>query len=307
MQRVCPLLERETSSVSLAEYAPAPWRLLKCRETGFVFLENPPGYEALQQEFAWQTTHAAEAQARQAAEPVLHSVSQSLGRFRTQVLKRNKVRDLVLAQAAACSGPVVNLLDVGCGWGNLLSEVLATLPPEQRRRCVPYGIELSDELAATSQATLAPAGGRCLHSDALSGLARLPAGEFDVVILSSFLEHELQPLPVLRGCRVRLRPGGVVVVKVPNYASFNRLVRGRRWCGFRWPEHVNYFTPATLTAMATAAGLGVTRMRVQDRHPFSDSLYAVLRRDEPDCRREEPSRGTPDAGRRPECAVETVH
>jgi hypothetical protein len=69
-----------------------------------------------------------------------------------------------------------------------------------------------------------------------------------------------------------------VLVKVPNYASWNRRLRGRRWCGSRWPDHVNYFTPATLAAAALAAGLEVERMTLLDRLPVSDSLYAVLRR-----------------------------
>jgi 2-polyprenyl-3-methyl-5-hydroxy-6-metoxy-1,4-benzoquinol methylase len=272
------LLERESPAVALTDYAPAPWNLLQCVESGFVFLENPPGYEALKEEFAWQTTHAAEAEARQAAEPVLHAVSQSLGRVRTQVLRRNKVRDLVRSEVLACRSPQVRLLDIGCGWGNLLGELLEELPAEVRDRCVPCGIELSTELAQCSHATLAAAGGYCLHADALSGLAQSPADAFDVIVLSSFLEHEVQPLPVLRGCRRCLRPGGTIVIKVPNYGCLNRKLRGRRWCGFRWPDHVNYFKSDTLRAMAAAADLDVARMHWRDRHQFSDSLYAVLRR-----------------------------
>ena len=78
-------------------------------------------------------------------------------------------------------------------------------------------------------------------------------------------------------CAARtLRAGGRVIVKVPNYASWNRRLRGTRWCGYRWPDHVNYFTPATLAAAARAAGLEVVRMNAFDRLPISDSLYAVL-------------------------------
>ena len=82
-----------------------------------------------------------------------------------------------------------------------------------------------------------------------------------------------------QACRDRLAGDGAVVVKVPNYACLARRFRGRRWCGYRWPDHVNYFTPATLAATARAAGLRVVRMSVMDRNPVSDSLYAVLGRD----------------------------
>jgi SAM-dependent methyltransferase len=152
------------------------------------------------------------------------------------------------------------------------------LDDERRRRCVPHGIEISDELARRSQAALAPYGGRCVHASALDGLAGFDAASLDLIVLASFLEHELQPLPLLRECARTLRPGGRVLVKVPNYASWNRHLRGRRWCGYRWPDHVNYFTPDTLAVAARAAGLEVERMTLLDRLPISDSLYAVLRR-----------------------------
>jgi hypothetical protein len=95
--------------------------------------------------------------------------------------------------------------------------------------------------------------------------------------MASFLEHEIQPLPLLRESVRRLRSDGRVLVKVPNHNCWNRHLRGARWCGYRWPDHVNYFTPRTLAAMAMAAGLCVERMNPLDRFPLSDSLYAVLR------------------------------
>ena len=98
-------------------------------------------------------------------------------------------------------------------------------------------------------------------------------------MLSCILEHEIAPLPLLRSCRACLAADGRMIVKVPNYACLARHVRGRRWCGYRWPDHVNYFTPATRAATARAAGLRVVRMGIMDRNPLSDSLYAVLGRD----------------------------
>jgi hypothetical protein len=115
-----------------------------------------------------------------------------------------------------------------------------------------------------------------VQASAPDGLARLPERHFRLILLASFLEHEIQPLPVLRRCRELLVDDGHAVVKVPNYACWNRRLRGARWCGFRWPDHVNYFTPGSLREMAARAGLQVARMAFRDRHPLSDSLYAVL-------------------------------
>ena len=56
----------------------------------------------------------------------------------------------------------------------------------------------------------------------------------------------------------KLKPGGVIYVKVPNYATVNRMVRGREWCGFRFPDHLNYFEPASLKRLAEAEGYTMT-------------------------------------------------
>ena len=59
LKRVSPLLERESETVKL-DLAPEPWNIIKCVETGIVFLENPPGYEALNEDFAWEKTYETE-------------------------------------------------------------------------------------------------------------------------------------------------------------------------------------------------------------------------------------------------------
>ena len=78
-RRVCPLLEREAPSAILP-YAPEPWVLRRCLESGFVFLENPPRYEALKHDYAWEVTSRRQTEDRRAAHPVLHTLSAALKR-----------------------------------------------------------------------------------------------------------------------------------------------------------------------------------------------------------------------------------
>jgi 2-polyprenyl-3-methyl-5-hydroxy-6-metoxy-1,4-benzoquinol methylase len=285
--RTCPLLERPTRTEQLP-LSPAPWVLKRCQESGFVYLDNPPAYEAFTQEFAWEVTSAKQTQDRAAAEPVLHALSTGLKRFRQRVMKRNKVRDLTCATVvdamAESKTETIHMLDVGCGWGGMLQDVMAQLPAQSRSRCAAHGIELSKELAQISHERLSASGGSCVQDTALEGMLRFAPEHFHVIVLSSFLEHEINPLPLLRRCRDRLRVGGHVIVKVPNFDCYHRKLRGQRWPGFRWPDHVNYFTPSTLSSMATSAGLAVARMSFLDASPLSDSLYAVLVK---------PSGGTP--------------
>ncbi|MDI1259437.1 class I SAM-dependent methyltransferase [Aquabacterium sp.] len=275
--RVNPLLELGSITRSLS-FAPAPWVLKQCVKTDFVYLENPPGYESLKEDFSWDITWKQEVDRRQSAEPIRYAVSVGVKKFRSQVIKRNKVASLARQFIGRIQSPTINLLDMGCGQGGLLEGVISALPPTLGSRCAPHGIELSTDLARIADDNLRRLGGRCIHDNALHGLDDFQEGYFDMIIMSSFLEHEINPLPLLRRCRERMREGGFIIIKVPNFDCWNRHMRAEKWCGFRWPDHVNYFTPKTLQAMINRADLGVARMNFMDRHPLSDSMYLVAQK-----------------------------
>jgi hypothetical protein len=50
---------------------------------------------------------------------------------------------------------------------------------------------------------------------------------------------------------------------------------GPRWCGFRHPDHLNYFTPLTLGRMAAKAGFRIS-FGLTGRLPTSDNMWALL-------------------------------
>lgn len=248
-----------------------------------MYLANPPAQEMFRDEFAWEVTHEQESRRRRSREPVLHALSGALKTCRQRFLKRDKVAVLAGrlvrdAARAVAAGPI-RLVDIGCAQGTLAVRVADRLPRDVAARLEPIGIEISTHLATLAEEVLRGRGGRCIHGTGLDGLTEVEHASADVVILSCILEHEIAPLPLLRRCRERLAGGGRILVKVPNYACVGRSLRGPRWCGYRWPDHVNYFTPATLATMARAAGLKVVRMNAFDRWPLSDSLYAILGRD----------------------------
>jgi SAM-dependent methyltransferase len=247
-----------------------------------VYLANPPDQHLFRDEFAWEVTHEREANRRRRREPLLHALSVWTKTVRHRLLRRDKVAvlaaDLLRTAARDVPGPL-RLVDVGCGEGTLALRVADRLAPAVAERLEPVGIELSNVLAHRADRKLRTRGGRCIHATGIEGLTDLERSSVQVIVLSCILEHEIAPLPLLRSCRACLAADGRMIVKVPNYACLARHVRGRRWCGYRWPDHVNYFTPATLAATARAAGLRVVRMSLMDRNPISDSLYAVLGRD----------------------------
>jgi SAM-dependent methyltransferase len=266
--RECPLCgdrpEPEARAAAAGRYDYDIWRVVDCARCRFVFIDRAPVYNELSSNLAWEKTKQIEQARRATLRRAAFRISKKT-RWRLHIFPRRKFPDLVARHADA--GPVV---DIGCGTG---TQMLALA------ECyTPHGIEISATQAAMADRALAAKGGFCLHAPALEGLRTLPAGHFAAATLRSYLEHEERPLDVLKAVHRALRPGGVAIIKVPNYGSLNRRMTGRRWVGFRYPDHLNYFTPQSLSTMAERAGFPTPRYGLLDRFPTSDSLYAVLRR-----------------------------
>ncbi|MEM8954401.1 MAG: class I SAM-dependent methyltransferase [Verrucomicrobiota bacterium] len=247
---------------------------MQCRKCDFVFLRNPPPYEKLESDFAWEKTSKKVTAKRHTKAPVQAAVAKSTKNLRRSILKRRKIRDLVVKHMPANPGTVV---DIGCMKGNTLISLCKELE-EAGHNTKPVGIEISADLAAIAQRKLRKIKGTCLHADALSALSSLPNQQSGIVIMSAYLEHEYQPRLVLDQIHRTLTPDGIVVLKVPNYACWNRLLTRGSWCGFRYPDHVNYFTPASLRSLAQRSNLLIKRSNWLDRLPTSDNMYAVLAR-----------------------------
>lgn len=266
--RRCPVCDRDNSAESAHRLSKPPWRLVRCAGCGLVYLENPPTYEDLADEFAWEKTYTSERAARRAGRPVHYAVSDSAKRMKRLVRGGAGVKERGFITRAAGGGGRV--LDVGCGNGRKLDML-----PEGY---TPFGVEISPALAAEAEARFSPRGGRVVRAPASEGVVGFGEGFFDAALLRSYLEHETQPGLVLDRLRAALRPGGRIIVKVPNFAGLNRRFQGRGWCGLRFPDHVNYFTPATLRRLLESSGYRIVRFSIAMRSPISDNMWVVAER-----------------------------
>ena len=61
------------------------------------------------------------------------------------------------------------------------------------------------------------------------------------------------------------------------YSSLNRKFRGDNWCGFRYPDHVNQFTPKTLSEMVVSTGYQIIKFNFLDKQPTSDNMWMVAK------------------------------
>lgn len=263
--RLCPLCGRDNAAVPAHRYSNPPWTVKCCATCGFVYIDSAPDYAALHADLAWERTSKIEERRRAGSRSQIYKSASRYMRSLRRFLPRKRLPRLIALHAAPG-----NVVDLGCGDGGQLVGL--------DDRFVPFGVEISAALAHTANEEFARRGGRVVNAPSLEGLADFPADFFTAASLRSYLEHEMQPAPVLRALHRVLRPGGVVIVKVPNYGSVNRMVMGRKWCGFRYPDHLNYFTPATLRAMAGQCGYRAS-FGLLGRLPTSDNMHAVLTRD----------------------------
>lgn len=77
----------------------------------------------------------------------------------------------------------------------------------------------------------------------------------DVVAMWHALEHLPQPFETLDAAAASLRPGGILVVAVPNPDSLGSRVLGRLWAHLDAPRHLFLIPPVTLAAKLRDLGM----------------------------------------------------
>jgi SAM-dependent methyltransferase len=91
--------------------------------------------------------------------------------------------------------------------------------------------------------------------------AEVPAAGEDAVVVWHALEHLDRPAEALGRIHGWLRPGGSLVVAVPNVASLQARIGGDRWFHQDVPRHRVHLTPAGLAALLERSGFRVERVR----------------------------------------------
>jgi SAM-dependent methyltransferase len=139
------------------------------------------------------------------------------------------------------------LLDVGCGRGDLAAGLI-------ERGWRVSGIEPSANACAAARSRGVDARQGTIES------VELDPGYYDAAIFRHSLEHVGDPVDALRRAGVALRPGGLVLISVPNFACWQRRRMGGRWYHLDLPRHRVHFTPAALTASLARAGFAVAEL-----------------------------------------------
>ncbi len=88
-----------------------------------------------------------------------------------------------------------------------------------------------------------------------------PRAKFDLVLLFHSLEHVPDPLSVLTQCAQLLKPGGKLIVAVPNFQSWQARVFGGSWFHLDVPRHLTHFSPQSLRSTLKTTSLRLDSIR----------------------------------------------
>jgi 2-polyprenyl-3-methyl-5-hydroxy-6-metoxy-1,4-benzoquinol methylase len=139
------------------------------------------------------------------------------------------------------------MLEFGCGSGAFLHRMAG-------RGWEVEGIELSPKAASVAQAL-----GYSVHIGSLER-APDPAHSYNLAVGWMVLEHLYDPVRALQKLRGWTRPGGWLVISVPNATSLEFRVFKDNWYALQVPTHLYHFTLQTLKRVLEAGGWQMERV-----------------------------------------------
>ncbi|NLP09663.1 class I SAM-dependent methyltransferase [bacterium] len=141
------------------------------------------------------------------------------------------------------------ILDIGCAEGALAEQVMREKQPEAYE-----GIEILPHIAEKAKTIL----NRVYVGSAEQVVPELAPQSYDWIIMADSLEHMVDPWEILRQVARLLKPGGRLILSIPNIRNLNVIIdlflRGR-WTYKPWgimdQGHLRFFTLSSLQDLLT--------------------------------------------------------
>lgn len=167
-------------------------------------------------------------------------------------LAKTDRRRTKIARKAVVIGRDSRVLDVGCGKPSFLKLL------NEKTGCGAKGIDFSDEGWRNEADRY-----RNLELEVAEFTDFTSEKSFDLITMWHYLEHDYDPRATLEKMRTLLTPGGRLVIEVPNYDSWTRVLQGPNWEGYHTPRHTAVYSPVTLRRLLNNSG-----WRIEQLYPF---------------------------------------
>ena len=198
----------------------------KCDKCSFVFLSPRPIESSMHEIYSSETYYSGDGSGYSSYD----EQEKSLLMTYKKLLKKLNTLDLEKG----------NLLEIGCGYGYFLDLASAEFASARGTELAPHAIQIAQDKG---------------HGVEKSTLSDLETNErFDLIANIQVLEHLYDPIDSLKKMQSLLRPNGLILTVTPNYNSVLRTLLGKKWPSYKIPEHINYFTKATLEKAHIEAG-----------------------------------------------------
>ena len=162
-------------------------------------------------------------------------------------------------------------LDVGCGHGHLCAKGQIMLPGVRFD-----GLDMGEGVqTARDRGWLQTA-----HLGLFPEQAETLKEAYDVVSMSHYLEHTIDPRAEIAAAYTVLKPGGVFLIEVPDPDSPWIRFLGRFWMPWFQPQHLHFVSSIQLASLLREAGFQPLDWETGSAHQGSDfvlSAYTWLR------------------------------
>ena len=154
------------------------------------------------------------------------------------------------------------LLDLGCACGFMIEAA-------EEAGFEASGVEFSEEAIRAA----APA----VRSKIRQGdINRMDAGRFDVITAFDILEHTQDPLASLKAWTSLLRPGGILMIAMPDTDSVFRKLMRSRWPMLQPFQHTFLFSGTRFADVLKRAGLTPLEIRGAEKVMTIDYLVGQM-------------------------------
>lgn len=194
------------------------FEIWECRNCTQRFTQNIPGSQEIGKYYQSENYISHSDTSKGLINNLYHKV-----RKRTLLQKRKLIENTTGKKAGS-------ILDVGCGTGAFLHGM-------KNAKWNITGLE-PDETARAKALELYG-----LHLEKTDEFYRLPAQTFDAITMWHVLEHVHELHSYIEQLKKLLKPGGKLVIAVPNYTSYDAGVYKEFWAAYDVPRHLYHFSP----------------------------------------------------------------
>ena len=211
------------------------WSIVRCEPCGFVFVNPRYSDAAAPLVYDSGNWYATQCQSDGRKDYSITEVA-DIARFERELDFIEKIK------------PPGVMLDIGCGLGYVLDVA-------SKRGWLTHGCDVSSHAANVCRSKG--------HASVLHSVFKgsdYPQAFFDCVTAFDVFEHVCDPNSFLENVSKILKDKGLLVVAIPNVNSFGARFWGRRWGQYILPEHLNFFSSASLAMMLQKNGFELVSM-----------------------------------------------